>query len=139
MKRFTVPLMCWIVLGACSNGQKVFVPRSDYGIAPQPERFTEPGDCHGGSQLAGEVIDTPEYPRGAFNRGQQGWVVLRLDVDGSGKPRRVRVVEDQPSGVFSAKARSTVARWRFAPPVNGSLYDCIVVIDYRLGQASIGR
>lgn len=127
-------------LAACSTGSaKVFVPRSDYGLAPDARAYAEPGDCRGGAQLAAVDIPEPDYPRRAFRQGQQGWVVLRLDIDAEGRAHNVRVVDAQPAGPFEGRARQNVREWRFEPPGSGPLTNCIVVLDYRLGRASIGR
>ncbi len=129
-----------LLLAACIGGgdPDVFVPQSDYGLPPVPAAYAEPGDCQGGSRLEALEIEDPEYPNRAFGRGLQGWVVLRLDVDPEGRPRNVRVLEAQPSGVFERSARGTVRRWRFAPPGEPGLERCVVVLDYRLGRGRIG-
>lgn len=131
------------LLAACSalpggGGRGVFVPQSDYGLPPQPSRYTEPGDCSGGSRLAALEVNDPEYPSRAFSRGQQGWVVVRLDVDAEGRTRNVRVIDAEPDGVFERAARATVRGWTFEPPGEPGLSRCVVVLDYRLGQGRIG-
>jgi TonB family protein len=120
------------------GGPDVFTPRSDYGFPPTPSDYTEPGDCQGGSRLAARDLAEPEYPGGAFRRGQQGWVVVRLDVDPEGRTRNVRVVAAQPEGPFNGAARATVRSWRFEPPGEPGLERCVVVLDYRLGVGRIG-
>lgn len=136
---------CIIVglLAACAPGEgrigggKVFVPRMDFGIAPEPLDYAAPGDCQGGSQLAAVDVSEPEYPRRAFNNGQQGWVVVRLDVDEDGRARKVKVLDAEPTNAFNRNARKTVRTWRFAPPAE-PLEGCVVVLDYRFGVARIG-
>lgn len=138
--RLTVAVLALAALAACVPGRHgaVFHPRSDYGIPPTPADYTEPGDCQGGSRLAAQEVDEPDYPAAAFRRGQQGWVVVRLDVDAEGRTRNVRVVDSQPDGPFDGAARAAVRGWRFEPPGEPGLTRCIVVLDYRLGVGRIG-
>lgn len=127
-----------LVVLATACASKVFVPKSDYGFPPTPANYTEPGDCQGGSRLAARELAEPEYPRAAFRRGQQGWVVLRLDVAPDGRTRNVEVADAQPDGPFNAAARRTVRSWTFEPPGEPGLSRCVVVLDYRLGKGRIG-
>lgn len=132
-----------LVLVACESGVgrigggKVFVPRVDFGIAPDVKSYTQPGACQGGAQLAAVDVSPPEYPRRAFNNGQQGWVVVRLDVDAEGRTRNVTVLDAEPLSVFNAVSKRTVKSWVFAPPQQ-PLTGCVVVLDYRFGVARIG-
>lgn len=124
--------------GCAGGGQDVFVPRSDYGIPPQSNAYSEPGDCEGGSRLAAVSLDEPEYPRRAFRNGVQGWVVVRLDIDAEGATRNVEIVDAQPTNAFNRAARRTVRGWVFEPPGEPGLERCVVVLDFRLGHARIG-
>lgn len=137
-----VALAAPLLLAACGvplpGPDPVFVPRSDYGIPPDPSAYSQPGDCQGGAGLAALDVKDPEYPSSAFKRGQQGWVVLRLDIAPDGRTRRIRVIDAQPSGPFDRAARATVRSWRFEPPGEPGLERCVVVLDYRLGVGRIG-
>jgi TonB family protein len=142
MRRPLSLLALAVLAAACSvpfvGAPDVFQPRSDYGFPPTTADYTEPGDCQGGSRLAAQDVAEPEYPSAAFRRGQQGWVVLRLDVDPEGRARNVQVVDSQPRGPFDGAARRTVRSWRFQPPGEPGLTRCVVVLDYRLGVGRIG-
>ncbi len=130
-----------LALSACGvpfTRPDVFVPRSDYGFPPEPGSYSGPGDCQGGSRLAARDLAEPEYPAGAFRRGQQGWVVVRLDVEPDGRTRNVSVIDAQPEGPFDGAARATVRSWLFEPPGEPGLERCVVVLDYRLGVGRIG-
>ncbi len=130
--------VCLVGLTACVGPNSVFVPRSDFGVAPEAERYTEPGDCRGGSRLRAIDLTPPDYGRRAFRTGQQGWVVARLDVRPDGRIGRVEIVDAAPWGPFNANARKAVKRWRFAPPGEDGLNRCIVVLDFRFGEARVG-
>lgn len=132
-----------LLLTACAAdvgrlGADVFVPRSDYGLAPRTDAYSQPGDCAGGSRLAALEVNPPEYPDRAFKAGQQGWVVVRLDVTAAGLTDNVEVVDAQPSGPFDRVSVRTVRDWRFQPPGGQGLTRCVVVLDYRLGVGRIG-
>lgn len=138
-RAFTL-LLAVAALAACALTPRsdIFTPKSDYGIPPVPAAYAKPGDCQGGSRLAAKKVEDPEYPRLAYRRGQQGWVVVRLDVDAAGRPRNVKVIDALPQGVFDRAARATVRDWRFQPPGEAGLERCVVVLDYRLGVGRIG-
>jgi TonB family protein len=138
--RLPLVLSTMLFAAACVpfGGPDVFVPKSDYGFPPTPSAYSEPGDCQGGSRLAARDLEEPEYPPSAWKHGQQGWVVLQLDVDPEGRTRRVRVIDSQPKGPFDRAARATVRSWRFEPPGEPGLERCVVVLDYRLGVGRIG-
>lgn len=59
----------------------------------------------------------PEYPWRAADRGIEGFVVLRMLVNPSGRVERLRVDEADPPGVFDEAARKAARQWRFSPGV----------------------
>jgi TonB family protein len=135
-----LPLLAGALLAACVpfGHSRVFIPKSDYGIPPNPKAYSKTGDCQGGSKLAAAHLEQPEYPAAAWRRGQQGWVVVRLDVDPRGRTHNVHVADSQPVGPFDLAAVGTVLSWKFMPPGGKGLKRCIVVLDYRLGVGRIG-
>ncbi len=135
--RTAMMLLAGVALGGCLGGD-VFVPRSDFGLAPEPQSYTEPGDCQGGSRLRAVELAPPDYSRRAFRTGSQGWVVVRLDVNTDGETDHVRVVDAQPRGVFEGSALKAARSWRFEPPGEPGLTRCIVVLDFRFGVGRIG-
>ena len=56
-----------------------------------------------------------DYPRRATGSNASGWVMVEVDVDGTGRVGGVRVLDAQPKGVFDAAARTAVERATFAP------------------------
>lgn len=56
-----------------------------------------------------------EYPRRAKAKDIEGYVVVSLLVDKSGKVSTARVVESEPTGVFEDKALQTIKSWLFEP------------------------
>ena len=69
----------------------------------------------------------PQYPSAALRRGDSGTVVVRAEVDASGMPTAVTVIERSGSRELDRAARDAVSRWRFTPassngqPVAGSI------------------
>jgi TonB family protein len=122
---------------ACSS-TKPFHPRSDYPLDPWVKGYANPDDCLGGETLAAVFFDLPAYPKRAFARGQQGWVIMRLDVDAAGQTQNVRVERALPAKYFASNAKKAIKKWQFEPPKNGGLQNCRVLIRYRLGGVSLG-
>ncbi|HFB55396.1 MAG TPA: energy transducer TonB [Hellea balneolensis] len=132
-----VSLGLMFVLSACSS-TKPFNPRSDYPLDPWVKGYANPDDCLGGEKLAAVSFDLPTYPKGAFKKGQQGWVIVRLDVNAQGETEHVRVERALPAKRFADNAKKAVRKWKFQPPQGGGLQNCRVLIRYRLGGVSLG-
>jgi protein TonB len=60
----------------------------------------------------------PDYPRGALERGAEGWVQLQFTVGPAGTTTDVVVVDSDPKGVFDAAAVKAVQHWKYAPRVD---------------------
>lgn len=56
-----------------------------------------------------------EYPRRAKAKDIEGYVVISLLIDKSGKVSTARVIESDPVGVFEEKALQTIKTWLFEP------------------------
>lgn len=65
--------------------------------------------------LAGNPV--PAYPRSALRAGQEGAVMLRIDVDARGVPTDVQVVErsGDRDRAFDRAAIEAARQWRFQP------------------------
>ena len=91
------------------------------GLAPAP--------------LGRGVNPHPRYPELARQRGQQGVVLLRVQVDARGMPTHVLVQQSSGYSLLDEAARDTVRRWRFSPalrlgqPVPGAV---AVPVHFRL-------
>ncbi len=79
----------------------------------------------------------PDYPPAARLRGQQGLVVLRVEVSAAGAPLSIAVVSTSGHTVLDKAALAAVEQWRFKPaaqagtPVNGAVE---VPIQFRLEE-----
>ena len=69
----------------------------------------------------------PSYPPAALRRGDSGTVVVRVDVDATGYPSAVTLIQRSGSRDLDRAASDAVRRWRFQPaqsngqPVPGSI------------------
>ena len=57
----------------------------------------------------------PEYPSAALRRGESGTVLVRAEVDASGRPSEVSVARSSRSRTLDRAAVQAVRRWRFRP------------------------
>jgi TonB family protein len=130
-------LLAAALLTSCASN-KPFYPKSDYPIDPWVKGYTDPDDCLGGETLAARQFELPTYPKRAFRAGQQGWVLLRLDVAASGETQNVTVERAVPDRFFGGSARRAAEDWLFEPPKDGAMSNCRVLLRYRLGAVSLG-
>lgn len=130
-------LLSVALLSSCASN-KPFMPKSDYPPDPWVKGYTDPDDCMGGEQLAARQFELPAYPRRAFRGGQQGWVLLRLDVDADGETHNVGIERVVPDRFFGGSARRAAEDWLFERPKDGAMRNCRVLIRYRLGGVSLG-
>ncbi|MDF1792582.1 MAG: energy transducer TonB [Thalassobaculaceae bacterium] len=84
---------------------------------------TQPAS-HGGTDRAEFALGSaanpaPDYPYRARQRGWQGRVVLRVDVDREGRPIRIAIAESSGHGVLDDAATGTIATWTFQPARRG--------------------
>jgi len=57
----------------------------------------------------------PSYPPAALRNGVEGSVVVRVDVDATGVPFNVTIVQRSGSRDLDRAATDAVRRWRFVP------------------------
>lgn len=126
-----------LLLGSCSTASDGFNARSQYPPDPWVKGYANPDDCLGGEALAARHIPLPEYPAKALRRGNQGWVIVKLDVMADGTVTNVEEERSIPSGVFTRHTIATVKTWSFAPTQNEGLQNCRILIRYRLGIVSL--
>jgi len=139
MRQFNLALwMSFALLMAGCSTSKAFMPTSQYPPDPWVKGYSNPDDCLGGEKLAARDFAMPEYPSGAYRKGRQGWVIMRLDVDQNGKTQNVNVERSVPDGLFEGASRKAVKAWSFVPPENGALENCRVLLRFRAGSVTLG-
>ncbi len=134
---FSTLLCTGLLLSGCTSTKR-FKPKSDYPPDPWVKGYANPDDCIGGEKLAAVTFDLPHYPRRAFRSGRQGWVILRLDISAAGDTENVRIERALPDRLFGGNAKRAAKDWQFAPPQDGPMKNCRVLLRYRLGTVSLG-
>ncbi len=86
-------------------------------------------------------IIEPKWPRKALMRGIQGWVQVQFDLDKSGVPRNLHLLQSFPDKIFSRTALNVVPKWRFKPKQNLSgeaipSYRLLYTMTFRLEGAN---
>ncbi|BDW98362.1 energy transducer TonB [Maricaulis maris] len=146
--RIPVLFLC-LILTACGGvpaldlpglpqaGRGPFIPRDELPVPPNVERMMGPDDCRG-STLAAVSAAMPDYPLRAWDRGRQGWVVIRFHVYADGSVHRARVHRAVPDGPFNRATERAVSNWQFAP-LDGVdvLENCVVMFEFRAGEVHI--
>ena len=133
----SLALCCALGFSACASS-KAFTPKSSYPPDPWVKGYSQSEDCLGGEALSARVFELPDYPRRGYSSGTQGWVIIKLDVNGAGQTQNVIAERSVPEGYFDKNAINAVRNWRFAPPKNGALANCRVLLRYRAGEVSLG-
>ncbi|NVD06734.1 TonB family protein [Vibrio sp. JPW-9-11-11] len=59
----------------------------------------------------------PDYPPKAVQRGIEGYVTLRFDIDQDGVPFDIEVLQAKPKRIFDRSAIRALKRWRYSPIV----------------------
>jgi protein TonB len=61
----------------------------------------------------------PDYPESARSRGEQGRVLLRVEVSTHGRPLAVTVAQSSGYALLDDAATAAVRRWRFVAATRG--------------------
>ncbi|PXF63377.1 energy transducer TonB [Kangiella spongicola] len=57
----------------------------------------------------------PNYPVSAQQKGLEGWVLLKYDVDTSGTLSNIAVLNSEPKRIFDREAIRALKKWKFKP------------------------
>lgn len=60
---------------------------------------------------------TPVYPSRASRRGIEGWAEVAFTINTNGATENIRVVAEDPPGVFGRAAMKAVRKWKYKPQV----------------------
>jgi len=82
-------------------------------------------------------IKPAKYPKKALLSGLTGWVTTQFNLDPTGKPRDIKVIQEVPKKIFHSSAIRAIKKWRFKPIVNKSgkaiwRYDARYTLDYMI-------
>jgi TonB family protein len=70
----------------------------------------------------------PQWPRNAYEAGQEGWVQVLFDIEPSGTPANIRVLASSPPGVFESAVTVPLAKVRFPGPGR----NCYLLTQFKL-------
>ncbi|MCR9386210.1 energy transducer TonB [Vibrio metoecus] len=59
----------------------------------------------------------PNYPAKALQRGVEGYVTLRFNIDELGKTRDIEVVDSNPKRYFEREAMLALRNWKYQPKI----------------------
>lgn len=111
-----------------TRGEIVEEPR------PAPEAVAETPDAatpSAGPDASARPLRSPppRYPPRALQHGESGTVLLQVEVDERGRPRRVDVVQSSRSRSLDREAVRAVERWEFSPAIrNGRAVSAKVLV-----------
>lgn len=102
---------------------------------PLPEGTPPPVRGPSGATSAVPISSPqPRYPADALRRGESGTVLVQVQVDASGAPTAVNVVQSSRSRDLDREAIRTVQRWRFRPATRDGqavVSKVLIPIDFR--------
>lgn len=102
-----------------SGPQSLELPRMMTSNVSQPVDKVSSGDLDQPLRAVSRV--PPRYPMSAKRRNIEGWVKVRFVVDRKGEVQEIKIVDEQPEGVFGKAVRRCVSRWRFEPGTVGGV------------------
>jgi len=89
----------------------VIAPAAPHGVVDPKARPAPAPPSMGGVNRT----PAPKYPAAAIAQKIGGKVVLEIDIDATGKPTNVEVVQSEPMGIFDQTTIDTARQWRFKP------------------------
>lgn len=92
--------------------------REEAPVAREIPAHPRPADVAHAPVVADPVpleVPSPPYPRLARRAGEQGSVLLRLELDHEGRVARVEIVESSGFTRLDRAAQETLSGWRFEP------------------------
>lgn len=81
-----------------------------------------------------ETSPSPNYPLMARRRGQEGIVHLKIEIEHTGRPVDIKIVQSSGHQILDQAALQAVRRWRFRPleQSNSTHYFVEKSIEFRL-------
>ena len=89
-------------------------PASIEPVAPSAPAAAQTGGSSQPMPIAAQS-PPPQYPAAALRSGDTGTVVVRVEVDATGYPNNVTVIQRSGSRDLDRAATDAVRRWRFTP------------------------
>ncbi|NJL18568.1 MAG: TonB family protein [Nitrospira sp.] len=82
-----------------------------------------------------ELRIPPYFPNSELYKDQQGFALVRYDINVKGATENIEVLIDWPGGIFTEKAVKAVSKWKYSPPTDpqgkvGRIEDIETMIRY---------
>jgi|GEM_PF-3351534 len=58
-------------------------------------------------------LDNLQYPKKAARNGVEGWVYFEFELNESGEPRNIKVLDSHPEYIFVREATKSIRKWQF--------------------------
>ncbi len=72
----------------------------------------------------------PQYPVKAIKSKTEGYVTMEFDINKSGNPININVVESYPQGLFIKPATNALSKWLYKLPMKTCL---TMTLEFKLG------
>lgn len=97
--------------------------------APEPTNAPVEGPPSTAARYDAAYLDNPApfYPPLSRRLGEEGTVVLRVEVSAEGRAKSVQVAKTSGFGRLDKAAQAAVARWRFVPAQKGGVAESSAV------------
>lgn len=119
-----------VLLGCASTGEQDQMPARAERNAERVGAPKTPAEKRCVAEALNIVV--PQYAPAIRSRNLQGWVLLRFDLDGSGRASNITVVDETPPGVFGAATIKALQRSRFVVGVQRE--GCESVATFSMGR-----
>ena len=78
-----------------------------------------------------EIVQ-PRYPRKAALEGVEGWVKVQFDLDSSGSPYDIKVLDSAPEDIFVNDSLKAVKQWKFK--ADGAKKNLVYTLEYKMPE-----
>jgi len=102
MKYILSIMISLILLSSCASKQE-----QNYRTPPDVSTLN-----NGGAEPL--TITNPRYPRNAAMNNVEGWVFFEFDLDESGHPINLRLLDSSPGDTFVEGASDAIVKWTFS-------------------------
>lgn len=122
-----------------NSGPQSFGDDTTGGVVGEGVSTTD-GESEGGITSNWEPATKvdPDFPMEARQKGVEGFVLLQMDIDESGKPENIEVIKAEPRNLFEKEAKKAVRQWRYKPRmVNGQAVKVLahqVRVDFKFSN-----
>jgi len=112
--------------------------KPQYSVPPSNEKLTHSLAPKQANQVRPTYRVEPKYPVEAASENLEGSVVLKFDIDRTGKVKNVEVVNGSPAYVFDNVAKTALEQWQYEPSSEVHKNN-LVQLDFAMDESSAKR